>query len=238
MVYEELLALQDCVVCKAPCAGAVCRECRKALHERKGKFCSHCGIRLVSETRICLKCRETQEKKCYVHSLWIFTDIVRSILYHYKQNKQRFLCCFFAQELQHFLEEKKLFSYHPNSICIIPLPANPLNVRERGFDQSYELARRIGRKTGISVAAIFQRKKNKEQKKLKFDERKSNIEQAIKIRQRVLAKKLKTVSLIILLDDLVTTGATMQATYQLLQKTLLPFFNTPEILGLSIARID
>ena len=117
--------------------------------------------------------------------------------------------------LSEFLEEyiTKNFKYREYIITYIPLSKK--SKKNRGFNQCEYIAEKIGRDLSIEVLdVLIKQKETKEQKKLKRDERYENIKDAFKIKKGIEVKNYN----IILIDDVTTTGATLQEAYKLLKK--------------------
>jgi ComF family protein len=91
-----------------------------------------------------------------------------------------------------------------------PVPLHPERLASRGFNQSALLARAAGRVTGMRVATdLLRRKVNTDaQAKLRKSERQSNVHEAFCVLPRRVSFSSPT---IVLVDDVVTTGSTMDA---------------------------
>lgn len=91
---------------------------------------------------------------------------------------------------------------------IVPVPLHPQRRRERGYNQSALLARELGRHTGLPVAEeTLQRiTPTPPQVGLKATERAENVRGAFRCQNDALAGMR-----VLLIDDVLTTGATMRA---------------------------
>ena len=92
--------------------------------------------------------------------------------------------------------------------CIIPIPVPPSRLKKRGFNQAEELAARIARKTGIPLENGFLKriKKTLPQKSLDPAARLKNLEPAFDC-----ARLPPGIHTVLLIDDIYTTGSTMEA---------------------------
>jgi ComF family protein len=90
---------------------------------------------------------------------------------------------------------------------LVPVPLHTLKKAERGYNQSYYIAKGISKRTKIPIAKNIVRriKHTQSQTNLTSEERKANIEGAFKISKNQVIKS----SRIILVDDVITTGATI-----------------------------
>lgn len=94
--------------------------------------------------------------------------------------------------------------------ALIPVPLNRRKERERGYNQSFFIAEGISRATGIPILARAVRrvKYTVTQTQLNADEREQNIAGAFSVddgwREKIRG------NVVIIVDDIVTTGATIQ----------------------------
>ncbi len=115
-----------------------------------------------------------------------------------------------------FLEEyiTKNFNYKEYIITYIPLSKK--SKKARGFNQCEYIARKISRDLCIEASEVLIKgRETKEQKTLKKDERYENIKDAFKLKDGVNLEECN----IILIDDVTTTGATINEAYRLLKKS-------------------
>lgn len=89
--------------------------------------------------------------------------------------------------------------------CIVAMPLHPARLRERGFNQSQQLASRIGRQLALPVLPFAcQRVRNTpSQSTLPWKERNRNMRKAFICSAEVEGKHVAVV------DDVMTTGATL-----------------------------
>lgn len=96
---------------------------------------------------------------------------------------------------------------------IIPVPLHPKRLRSRGFNQALELAKPLGNALNcrISTAFIKRTQSTKAQSSLRATERVENVQHAFAVIQPIPYRHVA------LLDDVITTGATLGALKHLLQ---------------------
>ena len=94
---------------------------------------------------------------------------------------------------------------------IVPVPLHPNKQRERGFNQAGVIATLVGRKLGIPVShnLIIKVREPKQQKSLSRSGRQHNMTRAFRIQCTVLQSLPYPVQHIALLDDVITTGSTL-----------------------------
>lgn len=91
---------------------------------------------------------------------------------------------------------------------VVPIPLHPARLRERGYNQSLLLAEQTAFNSGLNLLDCLQRKKNtKSQTQIDYTARAENIKDAYQLKQKisVLLKDKR----VILIDDVITTGATL-----------------------------
>lgn len=98
--------------------------------------------------------------------------------------------------------------------ALLPVPLHPRRYQERKYNQSIELGKRISALTGIPLVtnAITRHKATQTQTSLSSAQRKANMKNAFTLHRPL------TYQHIAILDDVITTGATVEAMHQLLKK--------------------
>lgn len=110
---------------------------------------------------------------------------------------------------------------------IVPMPLSKKRLRQRGFNQSQEIAHRLSRSTHIPVVSpIVRRRATHAQTQLPHELRKKNVEEAFQVTENIPSTKY-----ILLLDDVATTGSTLSAAAAALQSA-----SSAQMWGLTVAR--
>jgi ComF family protein len=92
---------------------------------------------------------------------------------------------------------------------LIPVPLHRRRLRQRGFNQSLEIAQVLGQYTGIPVMDVLVRQKPTwTQTKLPSKLREENVNNAFVLKE---INKLKNMNLFIIVDDVATTSSTLSA---------------------------
>jgi ComF family protein len=137
------------------------------------------------------------------------------MIYHIKDRPSRSLISFFAEGLSErvnaILKDADLTA---DEVVLMPIPRSYRAKALSGSDQALFLARAVGERTGIAVSQAVGRRRSshRQQKHLKNKERFENAKNAYFLRRSMLPNK----KAVILVDDIVTTGATMSAVAKLL----------------------
>ncbi len=97
--------------------------------------------------------------------------------------------------------------------CVTWAPVSPLRLQRRGYDQSRLLAEAVGRALDIPVIPLLhKRRHNRRQSRLPRDKRRDNVRGVYAVTERNSPLGLR----VLLIDDIVTTGATLSACCQTL----------------------
>ena len=128
-----------------------------------------------------------------------FTDELRELIHQYKYQQQLYLSRLFAECWQQQLQTQGIQA-------LVPIPLHRKRLRERGYNQALELARMLSRELKIPVVnALNRQKATVSQTGLKASQRVKNLKAAFYAE----AHKLQGLKHIALIDDVMTTGATM-----------------------------
>lgn len=183
----------------------LCLDCEKSLPWLT-HVCIHCAAPLCLETNpicgACLKKPLPFYKTCILFS---YTEPIRKLIMGIKF-QQRLV---YANILGSLLAEKLKLSYQKEPLprLIIPVPLHKKRLRERGFNQSMELARPIQKKLGIPIdyKSCQRVRSTAAQSTLPAQQRGTNVKNAFAIQ-----KQKNIISHhIALLDDVMTTGHTL-----------------------------
>lgn len=94
----------------------------------------------------------------------------------------------------------------PSHALLVPIPTATSRVRQRGYDQSVIIARKLARHTGLPCASLLSRYGQQRQTGSSRKQRLLQLEDAFRVRP----KKLQDAKTVILVDDVLTTGATLE----------------------------
>lgn len=147
-----------------------------------------------------------------IRSGFYYDDILQSIVHFLKYHQAPGLAKKMAE-----LAAPELIK-HPGwarADALIPIPLHKAKARERGYNQAEEIARHLSEITSISFwpDALTRRTNTVSQTKMKnAQERVDNMKNVFDVRRSVLGRRL------ILVDDVITTGATANACAQALKQ--------------------
>ena len=210
---RDMLFPVRCPVCDRPVRyqerkEGICTECRKRLPLIKNNRCFKCGRMLEKPgEEFCRDCRERRTVHFYEKGLALccYNDIMRESLYKMKyQGRREYAETYGRIMARYFGNVIKRTGVEG----IIPVPLHPKRERERGYNQAALLARAFGRESGIPVYEnyLVRARHTPPMKSLSIAERQNNLKRAFKIRHNDVK-----LSIIIIIDDIYTTGSTIDA---------------------------
>lgn len=188
--------------------GNLCKQCYKKFEKNDKNVCPVCG-RKTFRAEICIECKDKAPLYTKAVSPLVYTDNVKVLIGKFK-NGSGYLKDYFAD-----LVFKKL-NLLPAFDCIVYVPMTASASARRGYNQTKLLAKALSKRTGIPVIydAVEKVKDTKAQKRLSRRERESNLSGSFRVRKPEEIRD-KTV---LIVDDVLTTGATVDAmTKRLLQ---------------------
>lgn len=197
-----------------------CVSCDNKLTPEENSICETCFAKIKTAEKTFLESeykRKFNEEKIVKDflSLFVFEENspIRDLLHGLKYDKKFKLGIFLGKILAaNFDERIKTW----DADFIIPVPLHKLKKAERGFNQSYYVAKGLVKSLDVKIKThIIKRKRfTATQTKLNSEERKENMKDAFVITN----KKIIDGKNIILLDDVITTGATISECARILKQ--------------------
>ena len=171
-------------------------------------------------------CTECLKKITYIHGselcIGYYCGVLKELILQFKYKKD-----FTAGEILTQLIEHKINGVS-SDFYLTYIPLSKKNFKKRGFNQSQFIAEELGFRNNLEVInTLIKVKETKEQKRLNKKERQKNIEGSFKLVNENLVKSRN----FILIDDVVTTGATLNEAERILKSG-----GANEIIKLTLAR--
>jgi len=198
-LYNKLFT-QPCFLCGDLVeAAAVCEACTADL-PKLGPACRRCALPLTTEG-ICGQCQQNPPLQQATFAVYRYQPPIDKCIAAFKFHRQLSLNDFFVQAM---LQQQQSRDALPD--CLIPIPLHPLRLRHRGFNQSAELAKILGKQLGIAVDLTHLKRirHTPPQSGLAFKARKRNIKQAFRYDAKTPPQSVA------LIDDVITTGQTVR----------------------------
>lgn len=205
-----------CQICggerAAAADGYVCGPC----WERDGglqwivpPFCERCGLPhegAITTTYECSNCRALGLEFSSARAAVAAQGLVLEIIHRYKYQRALWFEPFLVKVL---LRAAAPWFEHARWDFIVPIPLHPVKQREREFNQALRLGRKLGAATSLPVRPEILRRHRatRTQTKLTRAQRSQNVQQAFTVDQPTALAGAR----IVLVDDVMTTGATASA---------------------------
>lgn len=203
----NFLFKQNCTLCAAPTHSDVsfCSDCIRDLPLAPNPSCPQCGLSTRGD--ICGKCIQQPPHFDATHALFSYAFPADAMLQHYKYNHALYLSQTFAQLLSTKLQGNDID-------LIIPMPLHPSRIKERGFNQSLEVAKMIATSRNIALdsTSCNRIKNTPPQASLPLKNRLRNMKGAFQCSQSFVGKHIA------LIDDVMTTGASLNELASVIKK--------------------
>lgn len=185
---SELLA-----ACERPKLNEVCGQC--------------CEPSL--DGQLCGACLTNPPAYCRTQVGFYFAEPVATLIYDFKYHQKSAYARLLAELLVESIDASGVQA-------LVPIPAHPLRRRQRGYNQAELLAKELGALLNLPVyaRAIKRIKHTPTQTQLSAKQRQQNLRSAFDFKET----QLYGLTQIALIDDVITTGATMQRVAELVTK--------------------
>ena len=219
-LFLDMLYPRRCPVCHdiaVPGGSRICNVCREKLKPITGPRCFRCSKPLKREEQeYCKDCRKT---RLFDQGIGIFPygSVLQESLFKLKYGKRQEYGSFYGQIAAVYSRE---IIRNWGVEIIIPIPLHRKRMEKRGYNQAELIAEALGKTLCIPVdSRLMKRKVNtRPQKELDYRERKQNMKNAFFLKGENRYRR------IMLVDDIYTTGSTIEAAAELLKRNV--FFLT------------
>jgi ComF family protein len=211
----SVLLAPACASCQRPLdepiRGPVCQQCWRGIISFTPPLCRRCGDPLPSwrvlslEAEMCPRCRRRPSVLLECRALGPYDGSLRAIIHALKYDGRRSLAGPLAD-----LIRSDCGNLIAASDLVVPVPLHARRRRERGFNQAEELAVKLG----LPCRSVLRRKRaTPSQTDLPAARRHANVRDAFSVSRGVSISGLR----VLLVDDVCTTGATLEACAQVLK---------------------
>lgn len=221
----EILYPPRCPVCHGILKGknGICPECRKRLPYIKEPKCKKCGKQLEREEQeYCRDCNRYSHAFDRGAAVFVYDDIMRRSISMFKYHNRREYAKVYASEMY---KNCGWFLKQASPEVLLPVPVHRQKKRQRGFNQAELVAKELGKLMKVPVDAdyLVRKEKTTPQKELTRGQRRMNLKEAFEV-----CPKGEYYKRVLLIDDIYTTGATMDAISEILREnqTKIIFFLT------------
>ena len=206
----SVILAPPCAACGSlldrPTRGPVCDRCWTSIRFLAPPLCEACGDPLPTWRTIsvplqrCARCRRARRQVDCARAAGIYEGALRAIVHALKYEGRRSL----ARPLARLMRERAGHLLEGASVAV-PVPLHPSRLRERGFNQADDLARHLGLPV---VPAVRRVRATTAQTGLPASRRHANVRGAF-----AMTRAGATIrdAIVVLVDDVSTTGATLEA---------------------------
>ncbi|MCD4762259.1 ComF family protein [bacterium] len=202
----------------------LCEKCLKKIDYFREKTCLFCKT-ANKKGSPCSACRE----KTFINHIYIagnyenkmLKNLIRDYKYTFNTDLKLPLVLFLIQYINKYKIPIRDFK-------LVPIPLSKKRRRWRGFNQSYELSIQLIKELNLSKInnCLLRQKHKTPQAKLSEEERRENVKEIFKISNKSIVPKN-----ILLIDDVATTGSTLNEAARVLKNA-----GAKHVSGLVIAK--
>lgn len=187
----------------------VCEKCAGLLTKNEKSLCPKCGRKGVSEGA-CLACKSHAPAFEIGYSYFVYETDTAALINRMK-NGQPWLTRYFGECMADGFLEKGWVDFTTETPLVVSVPMGEKRLKERGYNQAERLAEAFcdrlkakGAETEFRPRLLFKRLETLSQKDMDKTTRRKNAEDAYRVQEKKVCKG-RTV---LLIDDIMTTGAT------------------------------
>lgn len=202
---------QHCVVCERYVSLSsgfpLCGDCFAQIDFLGTPFCVRCG-RPVSGGKglLCSRCRMFPFHFDSARAVTLYTTPIRECLQAFKYRGAFSFLPFFVELLAQYMEKNPFLREVDG---LLPVPLHPRRLRERGFNQSWLLARELSVRFAIPLLdqVVIRWKYTSPQVGLSVKERRKNVQGAFRIVRPLRSQGVR----LLIIDDVLTSRSTVDA---------------------------
>lgn len=195
----------DCLVCGKE-GSLLCNFCAHDVLVPLPSRCYHCQ-RLMDDSKVCPACRRHTPLK----QVWIATNYegtAQMLVKRYKFDRARSAVEILAESMDNSLP------LLPRDTLVVPVPTATTRIRLRGYDHAALLARSISKRRGLHWERLVTRLSQSRQVGATRKQRQEQLKNAFLVTKPELIKDQN----ILIIDDVTTTGATLEAMAKVLKQ--------------------
>jgi competence protein ComFC len=238
--FLDLLFPKFCLGCQKE-GSYLCDDCRALLDISEFNYClcenNPQTLPPAGKQGKCDRCKGKNLSGLYFALPYKEKQLTKKLIHQFKyppylKDLSKTLASLIVEHL--VLSGKNTDDIWQNSV-LIPVPLSKKKFRERGYNQSEELAKELSQVLQIPVLSdiLIKTKSTSPQMKLKKEEREKNLLNAFSIKKNCTTSDVERFSgkKIFLVDDVYTTGSTMQECAKVLRES-----GAKSVWGICIAR--
>jgi len=209
---KDIIYPKTCLACKNKLDEQeenefICGHCWGKIIKNTPPFCNSCGRQLKKNNfgkSVCPKCLKTKLYFDRAFSPCVYDGVIKELIHEFKYNGKAYLGKTLSRLLIEFISEFDLPLKYLD--YVIPVPLHKTRLREREFNQAQVLSQYIAEEFNLPMLndALFRSRYTETQTGLEMDKRVINVAESFLVeRPEIISGKN-----ILLIDDVMTTGAT------------------------------
>ena len=190
----------------------ICGSCMKQLPLVLEPKCTKCGKPVSEGDDVCYDCSVVAHAFTEGMGIFLYNEVMRKSMHYFKYMSRKEYGAFYAAAAWRY-GKNTLLRWNPQ--VIVPIPVHKSRLRARGYNQAEVVAELLAGYMNIPVEKKILKRTSKTiaQKELTVEERRENLKDAFIAEQIPIPWER-----VLLLDDIYTTGSTMDAAAEALKK--------------------
>lgn len=204
---------------------ALCEECAEKLPRIVSPFCEMCGesfTGMIDGAFDCPNCKEISFHFEFALAAMNRCDETLGLVHRLKYGREIHLAAALGKLAYGALADRRFQIALEQKWPLVPVPLHQSRLRNRHFNQAEEIARVVAGRSGLPMEKWLKRVRSTEtQTRLTRKQRMENLRKAFAVRETWNRKKpaaLKEAPGVVLVDDVFTTGSTVDACAKVLRK--------------------
>lgn len=189
-----------------------CNECRSKFEtaDKKYDMCERCG-RIIEHKGKCVMCNQHKPYYDKGYAVFEYSGAVRECIIKFKFKNKKYYSRYFAEVMAEYIKNTTKSEYNYDYITCVPM--HKRKKRLRGYNQTELIARNLSKILNVSYVNSLKKIRNTiQQSTLSSKEREHNIKNAFVCCADVKGRH------ILLIDDVLTTGHTINECSKILKK--------------------
>lgn len=207
-IIVKIFTHQECVLCGISSTQDFCKPCYDHLPRLPFHHCPTC-LWPVPTAELCGACLTKPPAFTRTIAAVRYTFPIDALIHALKYQSNLAVAPILVDLL---IEKLRVIPEKPDAI--IPMPLHPIRIRERGYNQAMELSRYLARRMGIPLLpeSCNRIRHTPPQTELPWKDRRENIRKAFSCEIDLTGKHIAVV------DDVMTTGATLNELAKILRQ--------------------